>query len=292
MKLEDMSLFVRVVDCGSFTKAADYFDMPKSTVSRRIRQLEEAVQARLLERTTRKLVMTETGQTFYFKAKNILNQVEQTQAEITQAQTELAGVLVLYVPDLLLELNSDQISEFYLTHPAISLEVHSSKNLAHHYNETRFDLMLSIGCQNDSSFIAHPVGELNFGYFCSPNLLVSKDLYKMPALVLTQFTSGDFVWNQQALPLPESIRCQADNPYLLRSLAQKGQGITCLPRICVAEMLANGELVEVQQEALRFCQTVYAIYHSRRFIPKRVSLLLEEIRSKLPNQIKDREQLG
>ncbi len=171
MRFEDMELFVQVVETGSFTKTAQLTEMPKSTVSRRIRGLENALRCRLLERTTRKVVVTDVGEVFYQKCISILEQVASTQEELTLAQDESVGKLSIYVPDYILEVCIDQVSEFCRQHPRISMTFHNTSQALPSMSDKRFDILIDIGEQSDSSFIAKPIADIAFDFFASPNYL-------------------------------------------------------------------------------------------------------------------------
>lgn len=93
MNLDDIALFIQVVEQGSFTKAADLNDLPKSTISRRIRNLEDSLQCRLLERTTRKLTLTDVGQEFLHRAYEITTHIEETQRQISRSQDDYTATL-------------------------------------------------------------------------------------------------------------------------------------------------------------------------------------------------------
>ncbi|EKZ9176710.1 LysR family transcriptional regulator [Vibrio vulnificus] len=288
MKLDDMELFVEVVKCGSFTKASELCGIPKSTLSRRIRQLEDSLQTRLLERTTRKLVLTEVGDAFFFKANQILQEVQATEAEITQSQSHITGSLTLFAPDCLLALCTEHIHAFCKAYPNLTLHVHSTTKLSNGLSDQRFDLLVSVGDLPDSSFIAHPIAKMEFDYFVSPLLSPpadAKTLTSYPALVLQHLTHQPYAWHRSELPEPTQIQCKADSPYLLRALAVAGQGVVCLPTILVEKELKEGLLVRLPHLNGRFYENIYCLYHSRRYVPQRVKVLIEDIRNLLQEHI-------
>lgn len=292
MKLDDMELFVHVVEQGSFTKAADFCDLPKSTVSRRIRDLEASLTTRLLERTTRHLHLTEVGEAFYHKAKQILQEVEITEKEIAQKQGDYAGKLTVYAPDSILELCIDHISRFCQEYPDISLVLHSSSQPQNLMPDKRFDLLVDIGTQPDSSFIARPLATLNYNYYASPDYLAlhgepqsPADLHHFTTLTLNQSNQKAMAWhfNQQELPLRH--KCAVDSPYVLRALATDGQGICCLPLVLAAREVQANRLVPLFDGQQAFPLTVYGIYHSRRFVPSKVKLLLDDMKTLMQERI-------
>jgi DNA-binding transcriptional LysR family regulator len=279
-----MELFVHVVEQGSFTKAAAFCEIPKSSLSRRIRDLEQSLGTRLLERTTRHVSPTEVGEDFYHRAKQILLDVEITEKEIFQKQQNYSGKLTIFAPDCLSELCIDHINEFCAKYQDISLNLHSAPMSQQIAADKRFDLQLSIGAQPDSSFIARPLAKLNFDYFVSPDYLLKlgeikspQDLKQFDPLILTPDNPSQVFWQFSQFKLKINPKCIVDSPAILRSLAISGQGICCLPTALAAKDVQQNKLVRLFGGSEQYPLTVYGIYHSRRFVPRKVKLLLDEI---------------
>lgn len=297
MKLDDMELFVQVVRHGSFTKAADFCELPKSTVSRRIRNLEQSLNTRLLERTTRRLILTEVGEAFYHKATQILEDVEKTEKEIAQRQGDYSGKLTIYAPDCILEHCVDHMTSFCQNYPEISLVLHSTSQPLTMMTEKRFDLLIDIGTQPDSSFIARPLATLQYDYFASPEYLekfgtpqTAAELEAHHNLIMHQFSSQSLSWNTEQIALPAMPKCTADSPYVLRALALQGQGVGCLPTIMVADEVKQQKLIRLFDGQYAFPLTIYGIYHSRRYVPNKVKLLLDDVKALLQQRITTLEQ--
>jgi len=296
VKLDDMELFVLVVQQGSFTKAADFCAIPKSTVSRRIRDLEQSLGTRLLERTTRSLHLTDVGESFYHKAKQILQEVEITEKQIAQKQGDYSGKLTVYAPDSILELCIDHVNQFCHDYPAISLELLSIPQPQSLVADKRFDLLLSIGAQPDSSFIARPLATLRYDYFASPDYLskcgpsiTPTDLHQLETLGLTSGSQDLVSWHFEQLQYPLTHRCVVDSPYVLRALAIAGQGVCCLPTVLAANAVRENKLIRLFNGEFEYSLTLYGIYHSRRFVPSKVKLLLDNIEALLQTRINDIE---
>ncbi|KDM91285.1 LysR family transcriptional regulator [Photobacterium galatheae] len=291
MRLEDMELFVKVVQTGSFTRAAELADMPKSTFSRRIRHLEQSLCSRLLERTTRKLVLTEVGEIFYQKCLSILDQVESTQQELIQSQEEI-GKLTIYAPDYLVELNIAQVSAFCHQHPNLSVTFNTTCQPLSLMADKRFDLLLDIGTQPDSSFIARPIAEASYDLFAHPDYLARHGTPDSPHeltehdLIVHELSSQMIAWNANVIRLPSSPKYAANSPYVVRGLTLNAQGIGCMPVAMTATAVQEGNLIRLFHGQFVFRQTIYGIYHSRRFVPNKVKVLIDHIREKLPGRIK------
>ena len=293
MKLEDMQLYVLVVETGSFTKAGDYSHIPKSTISRRISQLERDLDTRLLQRTTRQLNMTEAGERFYQRAVDILKDVEDTEAELSQGQETVKGKLVLYAPTLILDKCRHQVTGFANTYPNCELELHSTAVGQRAVLDKRFDLMMYIGEPYDSTFIARLLGDMGFDYFASPDYLEKHGLPESPEDILThrciyriRNESDVISWEfgEQELILKPDIIC--DSPYMAHALALQGTGISRLPLILAAKSVAAGELIRLFGGSFTFRRNIYGIYSSRRYLPHKVKILMEDIRQALPGEIR------
>lgn len=292
-----MELFVQVVEQGSFTKAAEFCELPKSTVSRRIRDLEQSLKTRLLERTTRRLHLTEVGEAFYHKARQILQEIEITEKEIAQKQGDYSGKLTVYAPDCIIELCVDHVSQFCHDYPAISLNIHSTSQPHNIMAEKRFDLLLDIGAQPDSSLIARPLGAMHYDYFASPDYLAihgkpnsAEELEQFTTLALNQYNQKAMPWQFEQQDLALTHKCAVDSPYVLKALAVAGQGICCLPLVLAAKEVKSNKLVRLFDGKHAFPLTLYGIYHSRRFVPSKVKLLLDDIETLLQARINSLEK--
>ncbi|WP_299794914.1 LysR family transcriptional regulator [uncultured Shewanella sp.] len=292
MKLDDMELFVQVVDQGSFTKAAEFCELPKSTVSRRIRDLEQSLKSRLLDRTTRSLHLTEVGEAFYHKVRLILAEVEETEKEIAQKQGDYSGKLTVYAPDSILDLCIDHVTQFCRDYPDISLILHCAPQPQNLMTDKRFDLLLDIGTPADSSFIARPLAKLTFGYFASPEFLekfgspkTPDDLNKFDTIAMTAANSNISSWHFNQHELTLAPKCIVDSPSVIRSLAVAGQGICCLPTVLVAADLKSHKLIRLFNGEYEYKLTLYGIYHSRRFVPEKVKLLLDDVETLLQPRV-------
>src|SRR5262245_29282293 len=119
----DLLIFARVVEAGGFGRAAERLGLPKSTVSRRVAALEAALGERLLQRTTRKLVVTDFGQQLLGPAREIVSETEQAVALADSSRGQVGGRLRVSMPGDLGAILADTIAQFTITHPAVRLEL-------------------------------------------------------------------------------------------------------------------------------------------------------------------------
>ncbi len=293
MKFEDMQLYALVVETGSFTKAADYAHIPKSTISRRISQLERDLDTRLLQRTTRSLNMTDAGERFYQRVISILEQVEDAQKDLTEGQLEVKGKLVIYAPTLILDKCRHRVSDFMTAHPSCEIKLHSTAVGQRAMLDKRFDLMMYIGEPADSSFVARRLADLGYDFFASPEYLdqhgvpeVPDEIFEHRCIYRLANESDPISWQfgEHELPIKPNIIC--DSPYTEHALALQGVGISRLPLILAAESYATGQLIRLFEGQYAFRLNIYGIYSSRRYLPHRVKVLIDDIRQNLLGEIK------
>ncbi|MBD1389941.1 LysR family transcriptional regulator [Neiella sp. HB171785] len=296
MKLEDMELFVVVAELGSFTKAGDYCDMPKSTVSRRVKELEDSLKVRLLNRTTRALHLTQQGEVFYQRAKTILDDIARIQNEVATEQATASGRITIYAPSLLFHVFARWVTQFRKDFPNISLELLSRDDNAPLGDDKRFDLLFQAGALEDSSLIAKKICDIPGGYYASPDYLAQAGTPNTPHdlaehdIVFRELVHGEEPkWyfkdadNEYCVELTPSVI--TDSPQGMLALTKSGAGVARLSDIHVKEPLENGELVELFNGRYKMKAPLYALYPSRRYMPERVRLLLQYLESELPKAI-------
>src|ERR1700722_2637305 len=176
MSLDDIEIFVKVVENKSFSAAAKKLRLPKSTLSRRISQMEERLTVKLLQRTTRHLSLTPIGQAYYEKCIVVLERLEEAQDLIKGLQAAPKGRLRLTIPyELGLFFLKEIIAKFLKAYPEIMLELELTNRLVDLVEEG-FDLALRIGHLADSSLMAVKLLELEGGIYTSPAFLKDRPL--------------------------------------------------------------------------------------------------------------------
>ncbi|MBW8190920.1 LysR family transcriptional regulator [Neiella marina] len=296
MKLEDMELFVVVAELGSFTKAGDYCDIPKSTVSRRVKELEDSLKVRLLNRTTRALHLTQQGEVFYQRAKTILEDISRIQNEVADEQATASGRITVYAPSLLFHVFARWMTEFRKKFPNISLELLSRDDNAPLGDDKRFDLLIQAGQLQDSSFIAKKLGDIPGGYFASPSYLAEAGTPSKPEdltehnILFRELVHGEEPeWHfyddqgEHVVRLEPSII--TDSPQGLLALTCHGGGIARLSKVHAKPLVDEGKLVSLFDDRYQLAIPLYALYPSRRYMPERVRLLLQYLESELPKAV-------
>ncbi|WP_257829572.1 LysR family transcriptional regulator [Burkholderia glumae] len=254
MQLDDLRIFIATVEAGSFTGAADKLLLSKQFVSRRMAALEAALRVRLLNRNTRKLAVTESGQTFYTHAQRILAEVAQAEEAMSARHTELHGSLKISAPmSFGISHLSPLIAEFLAAHPAVRLDVELSDRRVDLIGEG-FDLALRIGALADSTLVARTLGTLRMIACCSPAYrrlhgepATPADLHGHACLLYGQelrdgweFDTAD---GRRAYDVQGPLL--ANNGDVVRDAAIAGLGIALLPQFIVGPALARSELVAI-----------------------------------------------
>jgi DNA-binding transcriptional LysR family regulator len=164
--LNQVSAFVRVMEAGSFTAAARTLGLPKSSVSRRVTALEQALRVRLLQRGTRKLVLTEAGRQYFERARAALGGLAEANATVMDMSQEIAGPIRFTTGGDHTGLIANLLGEFVRRHPKVQLDVVLTPRRVDLVSEG-FDLALRAGALLDSSLVVRRLGRSNLGLFAS-----------------------------------------------------------------------------------------------------------------------------
>ncbi|MES2322879.1 MAG: LysR family transcriptional regulator [Pseudomonadota bacterium] len=283
----DLLLFARIVEAGSFSRAAERVDLPKSTVSRRISLLEAKLGERLLQRTTRKLMLTEFGASLLEHARKVVDEVEAAGALVQHRQLAPSGKLRISMPGDFANLGMTfMLSKFMERYPAITLELDLSPRRVDLVGEN-FDIAIRMGdLPDDSSLNARRVVIEKIALYASPSYIARRGLPEMPddlekhdLLCLAsrsggaqswQLTRGKTVWHRE---LP--ARLAANSPDLLARIACDGAGIAASSDLFAEAHVAKGELVRVLPEWSLPEVSGWAVFPGRRLMPAKTRAFLD-----------------
>lgn len=289
MNLNDLSLFIRVVETGSFTSAADTLNVQKSTISRRIAQLEDSLGVRLIQRTTRKLRLTPEGRELFDRSRELIDQLELVRDEVAADSSELRGRLRMTMPtELGVLMMNDVIASFISEYPRLEVDVELSTRTVDLVEEG-MDLALRIGPLPDSSLIARKVATLHRGLYASPEYLERygtpkspEDLSQHQCITLVKpFDTWRFSeWNEGE-PVTYGGQLRTNSISFAREMARQGVGITRMPLVFCHELISSGKLVEVLPDYPMPPTEINALYASRRNLTPRVRAFLDHMMSKL-----------
>src|SRR5216684_1902815 len=173
MDLNEILVFARVVQAGSFTSAAAELGMPKSTVSRKVSDLEERLKSRLLQRTTRKLSLTDVGRTYYDYCARIVGEIEDGERAVSRLQESPRGLLRVTAPVNVAFLGPI-VSDYLKRYPEVRLDLLCTGR-AVDLVEERFDVAIRAGTLADSSLIARSLGTVSWFLVATPAYLKKRD---------------------------------------------------------------------------------------------------------------------
>ncbi|MFA5530223.1 MAG: LysR family transcriptional regulator [Thiohalomonadaceae bacterium] len=285
-RFQCLTAFVTVVEAGSLSAAAGRLNVAKSVVSRRISELEAHLGVRLLHRTTRRLVLTDAGQTFYRRAAEILAELAEAEHAAAEGRQALTGRVRLSAPLSfgLLHLNP-ALTAFAEQHPGVQLDV-DLNDRAVNLVEEGFDLAVRIGHLEDSSLVARPLAPIRTLLCASPGYLARRGMPRRPrdlaghdGLVYTnvpeaqQWRFTDAKGNTESVRVP--VRLRANNGDLLLEAAAAGLGIVATPTFIAYRAVLEGRLVPLLTDYRLPAANAYAVYPTRRFLPRRVRALVE-----------------
>jgi DNA-binding transcriptional LysR family regulator len=283
----DLLLFARIVEAGSFSQAAQRVDLPKSTVSRRIALLEAKLGERLLQRTTRRLVVTEFGASLLEHARKVVEEVEAAGALVQHRQLEPSGRLRISMPGDIANMGlNDVIARFLVRYPAVTLELDLSPRRVDLVAEN-FDIAIRMGdLPDDSSLNARRVVLERFGLYAAPSYIAQRGLPEHPDDLLRHdllcllsrgggalpwvLTRGKVRWERE---LP--ARLTANSPDLLARIACNGAGIAASSDLFAGPHLRKGELVRVLPEWELPLSTGWAVFPGRRLMAAKTRAFLD-----------------
>jgi DNA-binding transcriptional LysR family regulator len=283
----DLLLFARIVEYGSFSAAAERVGQPKSTVSRRLSLLEARLGERLLQRTTRRLVLTEFGASLLEHARKVTEEVEAAGALAQHRQQAPSGLLRVSMPgDFANHTMGALMARFMEKYPAISLEIDLSPRRVDLVAEG-FDLAIRMGTlPDDSTLAARAVAVSKPALYASPAYTALRglpehpdDLFKHDLLSLPpklngmtrwKLTRGKTEWERE---LP--ARMIANSPELLVRMACTGIGIAASTELFAQSFLESGQLVRVLPEWSFPTVTGWAVFPGRRLMPAKTRVFLD-----------------
>jgi DNA-binding transcriptional LysR family regulator len=278
--LADLLAFLRIVETGSLSRAAERLGLSKSIVSRRLSDLETCLSAKLVTRGARGAKATELGQAYYARAANILAGLEAANEMVAESVSEIAGKLRISAPlSFGIQRLTGVLAAFAQKYPKVELDV-SFEDRAVDLVGGGFDLAIRIGNLTDSSLVARRLGSVHRALVGSPGYLAANgrpvklhDLTRHKALFYAnsgaaerwRFKVGDG-WEHVAM----QARMRADNGEMLRDAAIAGLGLAILPDFITDEAVAKGQLEILEPDHPIEPAGLYALMPPGRAVTARV----------------------
>lgn len=252
--LNQIMIFVKVVESGSLTKAAHLLNQPKSRISRRLAALEKTLGTQLIYRTTRQMQLTETGRDYYRRCAPLILDLENANNAMTTHAEELGGLLRITAPeDVANIILAPIIDEFLKVHPKIKIEMVLSGVYLDLVKES-IDIAIRIGHLKDATMKSKKIGSITSILVASPSFLekhppISKPdhLAKTPCLVFESGRTG--LWRlfreRQETKVKVQGPIRANSPYFIYRMCLQGRGVGLVPAFLCVEDIARGRLVQV-----------------------------------------------
>jgi DNA-binding transcriptional LysR family regulator len=288
MDLNRAAIFVRVVDEGGFTAAARVLRLPKSSVSRAVALLEQELGARLLQRSTRRVRLTEAGSAFYERASRGIAGVEEAGAAVADLQGLLRGPIRITAPvDAAVWLLAPVVSRFVALHPAVHVEMILTGRVVDLVAEG-FDFALRAGRLRDSTLVARKLNTVELAPYATPGYLARKGApaqvseLRQHDCILFRPDRGRTTWtltrrdDQGNEADPESVEVTGpvggDDFSYLQRIVLAGSGIGLLPSFLCDAAAGEGALVRVLPGHAARSGAVHLVYPSARYLPQRAAV--------------------
>lgn len=285
--------FAHVVDAGSFAGAAQRLGIAASAASKHVSKLERALGARLLQRSTRKLSLTEAGAAYYQHCARIVEELEQSREAVARLQAEPGGRLrITCLNSFVSAVLAPLMPEFLRRYPKVDVEIVTS-DLPVDLAQEGLDLALRMTGAPSPQLVARPLAPLRFVVCASPRYFAVHGLPQQPQdltahalLGYPRHLSDDNTWHfmrgAERIEVPAPTRFAVNNMQALRALAVAGSGITLLPTYVVGDDLRAGRLTVALADYIGFDNPqLYAVYLPNRYGSPKLRAFVEYLIEKI-----------
>lgn len=285
--LSDIAVFVRVIEAGSFTAAAEQLGLSQSAVSKCVTRLEEHLGTRLLNRSTRKFSLTEAGSALHARGRRALDEIEEAELEVARLQTEPRGVLRVNAPMSFGILHlAPALDEFLHRYPALTVDLQLDDRLVDLVEEG-FDCAIRIKALADSTLVARRLAPCRLVVCAAPDYLARHGTPTTPAalrehacLVYT-YRDDPNEWifrgpDGRELKVGVAGRLRCNNGLIHRDAALAGLGILVTPTFYVGDELRSGRLQTILTDYTPSPEpSVYVVYPERRHLSPKVRAFVD-----------------
>lgn len=296
MDFNEAAVFVKVVQAGSFSAAARQLDLPTSTISTRVARLERRLGVTLLQRTTRRLHLTEAGTLYYEQASLGLAYLLEAEAALDEARQQPQGKLKVTAPaDLGDALLAGLVRRVQIEYPDLAVEMLLTDRYVDLVAEG-VDVAIRTGELRDSSLIAKSLGTIQWALFASPQYLQQSPKLEAPqhlhAHTCLQFTPmGREQWllsNESSdISVPLSGHTLVNSIGVIKAMAENGQGVALLPTFICQPAQRSQQLVRVLPAWLGRADAVHLVYPQQRFMPPKLRTFIDLALAELKPQFKE-----
>jgi DNA-binding transcriptional LysR family regulator len=294
LDLNDIVVFARVVEAGSFTAAARLLAMPKTTVSRRVAALEHELGVRLLQRTTRSLNLTDAGRLYYEQSSQALRTIEEANLRLAEARAEPSGTIRVSAPVGFGHFLTAAVVDFLAMYPKAKVELRLTDDKLN-LVEDGIDLAFRTGVLQDSTLIARKLGSAHRLLCASPDYLARHgvperlaDLTHHQCVIAGSSTSGAH-WLLEGPHGQETVtvagRFAANEMQVVAAAAAAGFGIAQLPHAMAATLINERRLQHVLKDYATPAGGLYVLYPSSRHLSPSVKAFIELAAERISHRV-------
>ncbi|EOX4329791.1 LysR family transcriptional regulator [Vibrio cholerae] len=285
-ELKRIVIFNKVVECGSFTCAAEALGMTKSKVSEQITALEKTVNVRLLNRTTRKISLTTEGDTFYQRSHGLLNIAEEALCSVNHLASEVSGTIRIGTTiDVGTFLLNPLLAEFYKQYPKVNFDIQLDDRLQD-LVDSNLDMVIRIGELTSSSLVGRVIAPFELGIYASqtylenaPPIHTIQDLEQHDWVYLTRLNLPNqtlTLTNQEGVQHQVKFHSKhsSNSPLGVMTMVQNGLGVGSIASFLI-DKLPDASLVRLFPDFYQISTTMNILYPSRKNLPPRVRLFID-----------------
>jgi DNA-binding transcriptional LysR family regulator len=291
---EGFEELVKVVEIGSFSGAARAMGVSKGHVSQRIGQLEDRLGTRLLHRTTRKLSLTELGNLYYQRCRQVIDDLDEIEHAVSEYQQRATGVLKISSPNLLGEMHVvPAVADFLADNPSLEIELNFYSRKVD-LVEDAYDVAIQVGARTDVNVVNKPLAKTTFQLVATPRFLNQygtpekpSDLKHLRCVMFTEYGGTKpwkFIRGGEEVSVTGLCRWHSNNGHCLLAAAKSSLGLAYLPDYYLAEDIAAGRLVRVLEEWGGIEREVVATYQHRRHLSAKVKLFVDFMQGRFGRQ--------
>ena len=288
--IDELQTFITIVEAGSIVDASIQLAQTTSAVSRSLKRLEHKLNVILLERTTRRLQLTDAGHLFLQYAQEITAKLMEAEDAVLQSETNLSGTLrVDAVMPFALHVLTPLIMAFTQQYPNIKIELSNHEHIIDLLKE-KIDVAIRIGDLQDSSLHAKRLMQSQLHIVASPEYIEKNGMpTNIAELKMHQHIGFSQIISLNRWPIYDGDSLYTINPILsstsgeiVRSFTLKSAGIACLSNFLVAEDIKEGRLIPILEDQIEIeIQNIYAVYYQKAYIPKRLRLFIDFLAAQL-----------
>jgi DNA-binding transcriptional LysR family regulator len=297
-KIYNMSVFAKVVEMGSFTAVANHLDTTVGNISRAVSTLEENLDTRLLQRSTRRLVVTDAGRRFYERSIAILADIDHAEAEARDALLEPRGVLRVHaVPGLGRRLVSRAALAYRSAYPQVSVDLLLSQSMPNLLEEQLDVAVVIARTLPDSAYVSQKIGASHCILAASPDYLAQhpaperpEDLADHACVLLSTVDYAPDEWHLEsadgnATYRPVGPHFGVNDMDAMATSLRDGAGIGLIAAFSAIDDLRNGSLVRVLPRYHTYQRNVYAVYSSRQFVDAKIRRFVDMLKVHVGDQL-------